>query len=222
MKHRQVKRKLSKKFLGYILLSVAIYAAAVVVYRLVWTNHVAEQEVKAKTISIREDWNTPSVESPIDLAEGFAFLYIPRLRDSAWELPISQGVESAQLDTGIGHYPLSSKPGESGNFALAGHRSGHGEPFANFERLKAGDRVVIETEEKWFIYVLEADALVRPEELWVIDPNPGGLANKVGTDKLLTLVTCTPKYGTTGRWVWWGYLVEELPKNQMPSDVKAS
>jgi sortase A len=222
MKHRQVKRKLSKKFLGYILLSVAIYAAAVIVYRLVWTNHVAEQEVKAKTISIREDWNTPSVESPNNLSEGFGFTYIPRLRDSAWELPISQGVESAQLDTGIGHYPQSAKPGESGNFALAGHRSGHGEPFANFELLKAGDRVVIETEEKWFIYVLESDALVRPEELWVIDPNPGGLANKVGTDKLLTLVTCTPKYGTTGRWVWWGYLVEELPKNQMPSDVKAS
>ena len=222
MKHRQINQKPSKKFLGYILLSVAIYAAAVVVYRLVWTNYVSEQGVKAKTISIREDWNTPGLESPNNLSEGFGFTYIPRLRNSVWELPISQGVESAQLDIGIGHYPQSAKPGESGNFALAGHRSGHGEPFANFELLKAGDRVVIETEEKWFIYVLEADALVRPEELWVIDPNPGGLANKVGTDKLLTLVTCTPKYGTTGRWVWWGYLVEELPKNQMPSDVKAS
>ena len=222
MKHRQISRKPSKKFLGYILLSIAIYASAIVAYRLVWTNYVAEQEAQAKTISIREDWNTPSVESPIDLAAGFGFMYIPRLRNSVWELPISQGVESAQLDTGIGHYPRTAKPGEDGNFALAGHRSGHGEPFANFELLKAGDRVVIETEEKWFIYVLEADALVKPEELWVIDTNPGGLANKVGTDKLLTLVTCTPRYGSTGRWVWWGYLVEELPKNQIPSDVKAS
>jgi sortase A len=222
MKHRQISQKPSKKFFGYILLSVAIYASAVVAYRLVWTNYVSEKETEVKIISIREDWNTPGAESSLDLTKGFALLYIPRLRNSVWELPISQGVDSAQLDTGSGHYPLSAKPGESGNLALAGHRSGHGEPFANFELLQTGDRVVVETKEKWFVYELALDAEVKPEELWVIDSNPGGLANKVGTDKLLTLVTCTPRYGSTGRWVWWGYLVEELPKKQIPSDVKAS
>ena len=49
---------------------------------------------------------------------------------------------------------------------------------------------------------------------------PAGLASTVGTDKLITLTTCTPRYGTTGRWIWWGHLVEELPKEEPPSDVK--
>ena len=220
MKHRQVKRKESRKFLGYILISVAIYAVAVIGYRLIWTNYVAEQEAKSKTISIREEWNTPNVEATTKPSAGFAFLYIPRLRDSVWELPISQGIDSTQLETGTGHYPKSALPGESGNFAVAGHRSGNGEPFADFDRLQQGDRIVIETKDKWFVYVLDQDIEVKPDEVWVLDPNPAGLASTVGTDKLITLTTCTPRYGTTGRWIWWGHLVEELPKEEPPSDVK--
>ena len=220
MKHRQVKRKESRKFLGYILISVAIYAVAVIGYRLIWTNYVAEQDAKSKTISIREEWNTPNVEATTKPSAGFAFLYIPRLRDSVWELPISQGIDSTQLETGTGHYPKSALPGESGNFAVAGHRSGNGEPFADFDRLQQGDRIVIETKDKWFVYVLDQDIEVKPDEVWVLDPNPAGLASTVGTDKLITLTTCTPRYGTTGRWIWWGHLVEELPKEEPPSDVK--
>lgn len=220
MKHRQVKRKLSKKFLGYILLSGAIYALAVIGYRLIWTNHVAEQQAKERTFSIRQEWASPNVEATSEPASGFAFLYIPKLRDSVWELPISQGTESAQLETGTGHYPKTALPGESGNFAVAGHRSGNGEPFADFELLQQGDRIVVETKDKWFVYVLDQDIQVKPDEVWVLEPNPAGLASTVGTDKLITLTTCTPKYGTTGRWIWWGHLVEELPKNEPPSDVK--
>ena len=199
---------------------MAIYAVAVIGYRLIWTNYVAGQEAKSKTISIREEWNTPNVEAPTKPSAGFAFLYIPRLRDSVWELPISQGIDSTQLETGTGHYPKSALPGESGNFAVAGHRSGNGEPFADFDRLQQGDRIVIETKDKWFVYVLDQDIEVKPDEVWVLDPNPAGLASTVGTDKLITLTTCTPRYGTTGRWIWWGHLVEELPKEEPPSDVK--
>ena len=199
---------------------MAIYAVAVIGYRLIWTNYVAEQDAKSKTISIREEWNTPNVEATTKPSAGFAFLYIPRLRDSVWELPISQGIDSTQLETGTGHYPKSALPGESGNFAVAGHRSGNGEPFADFDRLQQGDRIVIETKDKWFVYVLDQDIEVKPDEVWVLDPNPAGLASTVGTDKLITLTTCTPRYGTTGRWIWWGHIVEELPKDQPPSDVK--
>lgn len=199
---------------------MAIYSVAVIGYRLIWTNYVAEQEAKSKTISIREEWNTPNFETTTKPSAGFAFLYIPRLRDSVWELPISQGIDSTQLETGTGHYPKSALPGESGNFAVAGHRSGNGEPFADFDRLQQGDRIVIETKDKWFVYVLDQDIEVKPDEVWVLDPNPAGLASTVGTDKLITLTTCTPRYGTTGRWIWWGHLVEELPKEEPPSDVK--
>lgn len=220
MKHRQVKRKASRKFLGYILISVTIYFFAVIGYQLVWTNYVAEQEAKSKTISIREEWSSPNVAATTKPSVGFAFMYIPRLRDSVWELPISQGIDSTQLETGTGHYPKSALPGESGNFAVAGHRSGNGEPFADFDRLQPGDRIVIETKDKWFVYVLDQDIEVKPDEVWVLEPNPAGLAGTVGTDKLITLTTCTPRYGTTGRWIWWGHLAEELPKDQPPSDVQ--
>jgi len=110
----------------------------------------------------REEWNTPNVEATTKPSAGFAFLYVPRLRDSVWELLISQGIDSTQLETGTGHYPKSAPPGESGNFAVAGHRSGNGEPFADFDRSQQGDRIVIETKDKWFVYVLDQDIEVKP------------------------------------------------------------
>ena len=36
-------------------------------------------------------------------------------------------------------------PGQLGNFAVAGHRVGKGEPFLNLDQLRAGDAVVVET-----------------------------------------------------------------------------
>ncbi len=58
----------------------------------------------------------------------------------------------SELTKGPAHYGGTQLPGEVGNFAMAGHRVGKGEPFLNLDKLKAGDPVIVETATTWFVY----------------------------------------------------------------------
>ena len=55
---------------------------------------------------------------------------------------------------GPGHYtnPESALPGQVGNFAVAGHRVTHGQPFLNADQLKPGDAIVVQTDTYWYVY----------------------------------------------------------------------
>jgi sortase A len=92
----------------------------------------------------------------IPAGEGFANLYIPRFgKDYAWT--IVQGVNDADLERGPGHYVNSAVPGQLGNFSIAGHRVGKGEPFLNLDQLQPGDPVVVQTATNWYIYRVLGD-----------------------------------------------------------------
>ncbi|MFJ9915380.1 sortase domain-bontaining protein [Actinacidiphila glaucinigra] len=54
---------------------------------------------------------------------------------SASPPPIAEGISRAKvLDHGYaGHYPHTTQPGQPGDFALAGHRNTHGEPFRRID-----------------------------------------------------------------------------------------
>ncbi|MRT44425.1 class E sortase, partial [Xylella fastidiosa subsp. multiplex] len=62
------------------------------------------------------------------------------------------------LDKGmVGHYSegrlkTAMPSAKTGNFALAGHRNTHGEPFRYINRLKKGDDVVVETQDEYYVY----------------------------------------------------------------------
>ena len=74
---------------------------------------------------------------------------------------------------------------EQGNVAIAGHRTTYGKPFANVDRLKAGDVVVLETPIGACTYtVSRAPFIVAPDDFSVIDPT---------RDRELTLTSCHPK-----------------------------
>lgn len=209
-----------RRTLGWVFISLAIAGSIFFVYEQVWTNHVAHNAARQHAEFIKQDWEKPAAKSTPDFGDGFGLLYIPRLKKSVWGLPISHGTEPAQLDVGVGHYVKTALPDQVGNFALAAHRSTHGEPFAHFEDLRIGDRVYVQLRDKWIAYELDFDAQVTPDEAWVLDKDPAGMSNKVGTDKLLTLTTCTPRYGSSGRWIWWGHQVATSPGNKPPSEVK--
>jgi len=146
----------------------------------------------------------------------FALLYVPRMRETAWGTPILTGVADEQLNRGVGHFPTNSLPGEDGNFALAGHRMTHGKPFTDIDKLQAGDEVIVETRDKYFVYRLVDDRIVAPTDVWVLDnqPIPGVDATKKG---IITLVTCEPKWSTKKRWVWWGELTAVLDRSNPPT-----
>ena len=153
-------------------------------------------------------------------SDAFALLYIPRLADHVWATPVLEGVESPELDSGVGHYVGTAFPGQQGNFAVAGHRATFGEPFAYFDHLKRGDRVYVRTMQQWFVYVLDKNLKVAPRDVWVIAPIPGRLGQQVQSSHLLSLVTCDPRWGSVRRWVWWGHLVAAHSRNELPLEVR--
>ncbi|MFJ2642117.1 MULTISPECIES: class E sortase [unclassified Streptomyces] len=144
--------------------------------------------------------------------QAYAVIRIPRLGLLA---PVAQGVsKSGVLDKGyVGHYPGTAQPGRAGNFALAGHRNTHGEPFRYINRLRRGDRVDIETRDAVYTYTVDRTlARTSPRDGGVIaavprsnvKPYPG--YTEAGS--YVTLTTCTPEFTSRYRLVVWGKLVD--------------
>lgn len=139
----------------------------------------------------------------------YAILRIPALRLT---VPVARGVaKRGVLDQGYaGHYPGTAQPGRAGNFALAGHRNTHGEPFRYVNRLRKGDEIVVETRSAVYTYAVDR-ILPRtsPRDTAVIAPVPKGYDEP---GYYLTLTTCTPEYSSAYRLIVWGKLLSMRPR----------
>lgn len=133
-------------------------------------------------------------------------LTIPRL-GADWRWVVVQGVGLPQLALGPGHYPGTAGPGEVGNFAVAAHRSGHGEPFAYLDRMRPGDLVRFSFGSRSWTYRVDKSFLTDPTDVGVIDPVPGQ-PGATPTRRLLTLTTCDPRWGNERRLIVVATLVE--------------
>jgi sortase A len=215
----------------------AVFFAGLIVYRLWISNYFSERAADSARAELLESWGTssqttiPLLSSPSTIAptevkaisaptdqEAFALLYIPRIGNDVWATPIFEGVQSKQLNSGIGHYPQSQIPGEDGNFSLFGHRNSHGQPLINIQDLQVGDEVIVETKDFWFVYTLKHDKIVRPSATWVTGKSRLPELD-LATDepyKVITLITCEPRHSTEKRWVWWGVLKAVYPHSTPP------
>ena len=111
-------------------------------------------------------------------------------------------------------------PGQIGNFAVAGHRVGKGEPFLNLDQLRAGDAVVVETK----VHLVRLPGAGRPatgdptvartrtgcpggeivtpdrrRRVIAAGAQPSGCATDRGA--LMTMTTCHPKFTATQRMI---------------------
>ena len=136
-----------------------------------------------------------------------AQIYIPRFGQN-WERNIVEGTDAAQLARhGLGHYTDTQMPGQVGNFAVAGHRNGYGQPLGDVD--KAPDRrpdhralagLLVR------IHLPPNTKSCRPKDTEVIAANPEN-PGAAATTRMITLTTCEPKYSTpTSRWIVWGEL----------------
>lgn len=213
----------SARWLGDILMTLGVVVLLLLVYQLWWTNVTAARAAEAGRAQLVAAWQAAPAStnaSPAAIAEPaigqpFALMYIPRLRSSVWGTPVVQGVGLDELAQGIGHYPGSAMPGQVGNFATAGHRATHGEPFKDIDQVKQDDHVIIETANSWYVYALDDDVIVQPSDTWVIDPVPGR-PKAQPTEALITLTTCNPRWASTQRWIWWGHLIQTRSHAQGP------
>jgi sortase A len=215
--------------------TVGLVLLLFVAYQLVWTNMSSARAADHAASQVQQQWATvgsastpddgpreatPAAEQP-EVGTPFGLVYIPRLRDKVWGLPLIQGVAPEQLAQGIGHYVGAAMPGEIGNFATAGHRATHGEPLRNIDQLEKGDEVIVETATDWFTYELDEWKIVSPYDVWVIDPVPGESGTSP-TEALITLTSCNPRWASTERYIWWGHLVDTTSKasRERPAAVK--
>ncbi|GAA3124842.1 hypothetical protein GCM10010521_09510 [Streptomyces rameus] len=149
-------------------------------------------------------------------SQAYAVLTIPRL---GLRVPVAEGVSKADvLDKGyVGHYRGTQQPGQAGNFALAGHRNTHGEPFRYLPRLRRGDAVEVETRSATYTYDVDR-VLPRTSatDSGVVRPVPRSLVRPgYGYDQpgyYLTLTTCTPEFTSRYRLVVWARLVSMRPR----------
>ncbi len=216
-----------------MLLAELAFTAAFVIglfiaYQLWFTNQVSDSQASAISTEIREGLKaqvftseSPSIQVEVKgkpyTVSSIGLVYIPRLKSDVWATPIVVGVGGRELSLGVGYYPGAAMPGEIGNFAIAGHRATNGEPFARFERLKAGDRVFVQTAAGWFEYELLENKKIPDSATWVLDAQPKGL--NLDSNQLITLTTCDPRWNSTRRWAWWGVLVAQ--SNEAPAAIGA-
>lgn len=126
-------------------------------------------------------------------------LRIPAL-GSGWAQPVYEGVSDRQLRAGVGHFPGTERPGEIGNYAIAGHRSGVASPaFRNIDRIKPGASISVTTANRIiYTYKVASVQTVAPTNVNVIAQVPGK-PTASPTKSVLTLVTCWPANGSSKR-----------------------
>ncbi|MEV5437431.1 class E sortase [Streptomyces sp. NPDC052682] len=213
--------------IGEVFITTGVLMLLFVSYQLWWTNIRAHAQADRETSSLQDDWasgkRNPGVFEP---GQGFAILHIPKL-DVV--VPIAEGTSNKKvLDRGmVGHYgegalKTAMPDAKTGNFGLAGHRNTHGEPFRYINRLKPGDAIVVETQDKYFVYKMASMLPVTsPSNVSVLEPIPKGSGfTKPG--RYITLTTCTPEFTSKYRLIVWGKMVEERPRSKGKPDALVS
>jgi sortase A len=195
----------SLRGIGQTLITLGFVLLLFVVYEVWVSNLFAQQKQNQARHQLAKSWsagqdplrgedrlNLPSGKAAvIPLGEGFANLYIPRLgKDFGWT--IIEGTDDADLNRGPGHYVKTQLPGQIGNFAIAGHRVGKGEPFLNLDQLRPGDAVVIQTAKNWYVYRVLGDVTKYTAAQQI--------ANKQQRDQAVEAALATPDgQGVVGR-----------------------
>lgn len=218
-RHRRSRMVTVAGVAGELVLTAGVLVLLYVVYVL-WGTGIhtdrAQDELRADTL---EAWGNPGGsdtededEDPddteddmplvelgeIDIGDGYGFLRIPRFGDN-WEWVVVEGTELSDLSRGPGHYSDTAQAGELGNFSIAGHRSGHGQPFIDMDKIQVGDIVEIETMDSTWTYTIDQPpTIVQPTDTWVVDPVPGA-GEAQPNERRITLTTCHPRYGSSER-----------------------
>jgi sortase A len=214
---------------GELMITLGVVLLLFVAYDLVWTGVETGRTQDRLATQLEQRWRAegrslpagsagaaPAVAPPAVARRGSALarLHVPRLgRDFRWV--VVEGVRRDDLVRGPGHYPSSAGPGQKGNFAVAGHRATHGEPFRRLDRLRPGDAIVVETARTYYTYTVDRTVITSPDDVAVVLPvphRPGAVPDRA----LLTLTTCHPRWSSQQRLVVSGHLSATDPVSAGP------
>lgn len=207
--------------IGLVLILAGLGALGWVGYQYLGTNVVSEQQFNQGKQDLRKTWDKPAPKGSDDResmsaalpGDAIALLRVPSWGDD-FEVPVLKGTDLGILSKGVGVYSSSVAPGEIGNFAIAGHRITHGQPFSRLLELKPGDKIVVETRSHIYTYVMDnspADLTVNDSASWVLDPVPGKPKAKPGK-AVITLTTCQDLFHSPDRSIGFGHLASTVNK----------
>ncbi|MEU0945935.1 class E sortase [Streptomyces canus] len=214
----------ASRAIGEVFITTGVLMLLFVSYQLWWTNVRAHAAADKEASSLQNDWASgKGAPGTFEPGQGFALLHIPKL-DVV--VPIAEGVSNKRvLDKGmVGHYSegalkTAMPDAKTGNFALAGHRNTHGEPFRYINKLSPGDSIVVETQDNYFVYKMTSTLPVTaPSNTSVIAPIPKG-SGFTTAGRYITLTTCTPEFTSKYRLIVWGKMVEERPRSKGKPDA---
>ncbi|WP_195266776.1 class D sortase [Clostridium sp. 1001275B_160808_H3] len=187
-----------RRGIGIILIVIGLALIVSIVYKKIETSkkqkelqNILEQVITEDT----EDGSEGKEEKSINGYKPIALVEIPSINLSQG---LVEGITDDILQYYLGHFETSAKPGEKGNFAVAGHRvSDYSEAFVNLYKIEAGDKVIVKANKNEYIYEVTENFIVDPSRVDVLD----------NTDEAtITLITCT--VGAKERVIVKGKLVE--------------
>ncbi|MEW2358394.1 class E sortase [Spirillospora sp. NPDC029432] len=130
----------------------------------------------------------PSRASQPETGERIARITIARMKVRG---PVREGVTRRVLARGIGHYPGTAMPGETGNAVLLAHRTTFRAPFARIGRMRASDRITVKAGGRTFVYRAYGKRVISPRRTSVLAPVPFRWG-ATPREAVLTLVSCHP------------------------------
>ena len=155
------------------------------------THQLASPELKAKYENRQ-----------LQVGDALTRIKIPKI---GVDVVVVEGTTPAALKAGAGHYKGTPLPCETGNVAIAGHRTTYGKPFNQLDRLTKGDTIVLQTPVGTCTYEV-TDRGGSPNPFTVDPSNIAIVANTPG-ERNLTLTTCHPKGSAKQRLVIRAHLV---------------
>ncbi|GAA1211253.1 class E sortase [Rhodoglobus aureus] len=170
----------------------------------------------------RADPGVPVVATAPAQAVAFGTLIVPRF-GANYSRPIAESVSLQRvLNTqGVGHYEGTQMPGEIGNFAVAAHRTGYGDPFFDIDKLQLSDSLYVETEAGWYRYVFRSLEYVQASGVGVLNPVPQ-FDGAVASDRLMTLTSCNPIHTADERIIAYAVYDTWYPRSEgAPAEIAA-
>jgi len=107
-------------------------------------------------------------------------LQVPRINVDA---PVVQGDGWEQLKKGVGQHIGSANPGQDGNVVLTAHNDVYGELFRHLDQLQPGDEVIVYTQQRQHVYVVDRTVIVEPTAVEVMASTGS---------PTVTLISCYP------------------------------
>jgi sortase A len=208
--------------IGQTLITAGLIILLFVAYELWWTGITTRHDQHKLLAALRQQWSQGQTIKDPPLGSGIAILRIPRFGKN-YAFVVVQGISTADLIKGPGHYPGTALPGQVGNFTVAGHRTTYLHPFYNINELKVGDPIVLETRTTWFTYRVENIPRTRARHQEIVAPSDVAVAyavpdqpnaSAVPTQRVLTFTSCNPRYSAAQRIVVHAVLSQHQPKSR--------